>query len=74
MKIKITASSSWGDEKVVEYDSIDACLEDLRNGAHNDLMDENSFCFKDGKWENPTEFIVSFDEYVSIEIYDYYVE
>lgn len=88
MKILISAASNWFDKIIVDYNTVESCLDDLRNGKLDvsTLIDKSfsSLCFENGEQKDymvkkPYSFIVTYpdknEKYdCRIKIYDDSVE
>lgn len=82
MKILVSCASSWNKESIIQRNSVEEVLNELKSGAMDisSLLGDNS-SLKDsfGSYKLPTHFIVAYrsnDEKVDVDvtIYDDYVE
>ena len=83
MKILLNVASNIGKERIIEVDSLETAINDLRKGIINisDLVEINCSFICDGnkQYLNPNSFIILFPKDnknydCCITIYDYYIE
>lgn len=83
MKILLETTSNIGEERIIETNSIETAINDLRKGKIDisSIIDVNCSFLCDGNKqdENPNRFIISFPKDnknydCCITIYDYYIE